>query len=89
MRIKTSTEYYEGKVYGIKAIDVEFCCDDMKGAFEENYIRFGEYPPDSILNYDSNVNIYRCFPYPEGACWDEMPIKYCPFCAEEIQIIQG
>lgn len=58
------------------------CCNDMREAMEDNYIGFGEY--NSTLNHDSNVNIFCCSPYPEGACWSSMAIKYCPFCAEKI-----
>mgnify|MGYP000468811137 CR=1 FL=1 len=68
--------------------ETQFCCDDMKEAWDDDFIGFGE-KFDSILNYDHCVNIYKCHPYPEGACWITMGIKYCPFCREEIKIEQS
>jgi len=62
----------------------EYCCKEMEEAWENKYIGFGEF--DSILNRNDDVNIYRCFPYPEGVCWEEMAITYCPFCGERIKI---
>ena len=58
------------------------CCPDMKMALDEQFIGFGEY--DSMLNKLDFMCIYHCSPYPEGACWDEMEIDFCPFCGEEI-----
>lgn len=78
-----------GDIKEIKTIETDFCCDKMKEAFEDSFIEFGEYPSDSILNCDSNVNIYKCSPYPEGACWDEMAISFCPFCGKKIEISEA
>jgi hypothetical protein len=87
--VKESTFIKKGEIRDIKAVNIEYCCDKMKAAFSDNFVGFGEYPPDNILNYNKEVNIYDCSPYPEGACWNEMPISYCPFCAEKIQIGQS
>ena len=65
--------------------DMEFCCEDMIEAWGD-YIGFGEYEYGESNNKD--VNIYYCEPYPEGACWSEMPIKICPFCGERIELIE-
>lgn len=60
-----------------------FCCDDLEEAYEGRFVDFGEY--DSLLNHDDRLNIYKCAPYPEGAVWDEMAIRYCPFCGRLIE----
>ena len=91
MKVTTETEYYPndhayqaGEVRNISYKTVEFCCEEMRHAFEYDYIQFGEF--HSNLNTDKNVNIARCSPYPEGAVWEEKPIKFCPFCAEQVEI---
>lgn len=61
------------------------CCDEMKEALDENVIKFGEY--DSILNSNNSLNIFKCYPYPEGPCWDEYEINFCPFCGEKIKYV--
>lgn len=70
-----------------RKVNEEFCCNEMEEAFEDKFINFGEYDYYGYQN-DNNVNIYHCSPYPEGACWDEMAIKFCPFCGEEIIVEQ-
>jgi glutaredoxin len=62
----------------------QFCCEKMKEAWEERAIIFGEI--DGV-HTNADVNITLCHPYPEGACFDEYPIKFCPFCAEPIIIL--
>ena len=71
-------------IHDIKKIDIIYCCKEMKEAFSEHYIGFGEF--EGPLNKNSNINIYHCIPFPEGAAWDEKSIKYCPFCREKITI---
>lgn len=73
-----------GDVYEITCSNIIFCCDEMENAWSDDFIKFGEF--DSNLNRDENVNISKCYPYPEGAVWHEMAIKFCPFCAEIIEI---
>jgi len=65
----------------------DFCCRKMENAFCDRFIFFGEY--DGTLNEDNNMNISICKPYPEGACWDELSIKLCPFCGETIELIES
>jgi hypothetical protein len=71
-------------IYEYKLVEVTACCDEMKQALAEKFIKFGEYDP--VLNGDNEVNIFRCDPYPEGATWDEMAIRLCPFCGEKIEV---
>lgn len=94
MQIKRVTKRYTkdvsvyapaGSVEKVIGAPAEFCCEEMAEAWKEKFISFGEY--DGILNKDGNVNIYHCSPYPEGACWGELAIKFCPFCGEEIEIV--
>lgn len=59
-----------------------FCCPEMQDAIKKGFIGFGEYA--SIINQNPFFSIYKCSAYPEGACWEDMPIKFCPFCGEEI-----
>lgn len=61
------------------------CCREMMKAMDDDFIKFGEY--DHFLNEDSNMNIFHCNPYPEDPIFDEMPIKFCPFCGEKIEVI--
>jgi hypothetical protein len=61
---------------------IEPCCDEIEEAMGDNLIGFSshsEYNPE-----DNNFNIYSCIPYHEGAAYDSTPIKFCPFCGEEI-----
>ncbi len=74
------------KVHDIKEVEVKYCCEPMEEAFREKYIGFGEFNVDRPLNWNNNVNIFHCLPYSEGACWDEMAIRFCPWCKEEIKI---
>ena len=55
----------------------------MKEAMEESAIKFGDYEDPS--KHDKTLNIFKCSPYPEGACWDEYAIRFCPFCGEKIK----
>ena len=80
-------EVYEFKHLLDAGAERVFCCEKMEEAWERRFIGFGEY--DCYLNRNSDVNVYKCHPYPEGACWDEMAIKQCPFCGEEIKTIEA
>lgn len=62
----------------------EPCCQEMKGALESEAIKFGEFDA-FFLNQDCNVNFAGCRPYPEGAAWDEYPIRFCPFCGQKVE----
>ena len=73
------------KWYSVK--EVEYCCDDMREAWEEKYIGFGDFEDSVATRYtDALVNIYSCSAYPEGAAWSKMSIGYCPFCQERISL---
>ncbi len=74
------------KAHDIKEVEVKYCCKPMEEAFREKYIGFGEFNVDRPLNWDNNVNIFHCSPYPEGAYWEAMAIKSCPWCKEEVKI---
>jgi hypothetical protein len=67
-------------------LSTEYCCVEAKEAFEELFMRFGDWDGVPIC---PEVNIFRCHPYPEGAVFDQMPIRYCPFCGKEIVLIEG
>lgn len=60
------------------------CCQEMGNALEAEAIGFGEFH-DTILNRDCNINFADCHPYPEGAVWDEYPIRFCPFCGQQVE----
>lgn len=93
MIIKTKNDLYEtdclwskkGDVKNIKVVKHVYCCSGMKSAMDEHYVVFGEYE-SSGLNKNKNVNIIQCSPYPEGAVFNELPIKFCPFCSASIKI---
>lgn len=67
--------------------DPEFCCKQLEDAWNDGFICFGEYEY-TYLNTNKELNIAKCYPYPEGVCWDELAIKFCPFCGTEIQLIE-
>lgn len=73
-----------GGLAEISAEVTSFCCDEMERAWADQFIDFGEF--ESMANKNNDVNIYVCCVYPEGAFWDEIPIRFCPFCAERIEI---
>jgi hypothetical protein len=75
-----NTNRYSTPEFKTKSID--YCCQDMKKAVEERFIFFGEYDPG--INTNTDINIAHCNPFREGACWDEMPIQFCPFCGTRI-----
>jgi len=79
------SEYMDNKCVEQKHI-VKYCCFDMHDAFNDHTIEFGE--KESMgLNVNRHVNIFKCLPYYEGAVWEATPIKFCPFCAEKIEIV--
>lgn len=66
---------------------IKFCCKEMENAMEEKFISVGDYEEGiSGTNPIFEVNIYKCHPWPEGTCWDDMQIKYCPFCGKKIRV---
>ena len=81
--IRKKELHTKGNFKSFEAIFEMYCCKDMEEAIREDFIKFGEF--DSMgMNKVTYLNIFHCSPYPEGACWDEMAIKYCPFCGEKI-----
>ena len=61
-----------------------FCCSEMKEAWDDDAVGFGDFEG---YGKDVDVNIRRCHPYPEGAVWSEYAIKFCPFCAESVEVV--
>lgn len=85
MRVQYKKINRDSKVYPTeyKLDNVNFCCDEMREAWNDYAIQFGE---KEMLNTNHNVNIFRCSPYPEGAVFTEYEILYCPFCGELIVV---
>ncbi len=81
MKVTAKWKYHNNRKYELKEIKTEYCCSESESS---DAIQFGEV--DTILNTDESVNIASCAPYPEGAVWDEEPIKFCPFCGKKITI---
>lgn len=71
-------------IWEVDCTVINYCCEEMKFAWEDCFIGFGEF--DRTLNTNEDVNIYSCHSYPGGTCWDELAINYCPFCAKKIVI---
>lgn len=64
-------------IHEVRAVDVQFCCKEMRRAFEDHYIEFSdwhEYP-----QYDKHINIYDVY-------HQSKHINFCPFCGEKIRI---
>ena len=83
---KTSENYFQSPCYNYVEIK-NYCCEKMENAMNDDAIKFGEF--ESMLNTNKFLNIFRCLPYPEGACWDEYEIDYCPFCGEKIDYVES
>jgi hypothetical protein len=86
-------EELHGKGLADKAVPTvdKFCCTDMEEAYNDEFISLGNYETGATYDRDGNLdnaqlNIFKCSPYPEGACWGEMAIRFCPFCGEAITI---
>jgi len=77
----------EEDIDSIKVIEIDFCCDEMKLAFEgeDKFVGFGDYEFGAD-GKDNSVAIYHCSPWSEGASWDSMVIRFCPFCGTKIDI---
>jgi hypothetical protein len=55
--------------------DPDYCCEEMKWAYQHGNI--GAHSWDLVLNINANYG-----PHPNPV------IKYCPFCAAEIEFVQ-
>ena len=62
----------------------ESCCNESYKAWQDGAIGFGGM---DLVNKIEDVCIYAIHAYPEGAVWDSYPIKYCPFCGKEVEVI--
>lgn len=82
--IRLKDKHGQGNLDGYIGEVIKFCCNDMKEAFDEEFIVFGKI--DDYCSCNADVNITMCKPYPEGIIWEEMPIKFCPFCKEKIVV---
>ena len=82
-RFRSGSSVRARELFEITHEMIDFCCAEMKEAWSERFIAFGEF--DSMANKNSDVNIYRCHPYPDGPEWDKRAIRFCPFCAEPIE----
>jgi len=90
MIVKYKTVYNKkGEVAWREFVEAEFCCDEMKNAFEEGVIGFGDrYGSGCTSRKDNSVNIYYYRCYPEGAACDAYPIRFCPFCGKEVKTVE-
>jgi len=70
----------KGNIRDYPMESIIYCCDDMREAFDDGIIKFGAHE----YGADSNVNIIDCKAWPEGASYSETPIRFCPFCGENI-----
>ena len=89
-RIKDKTKHGKGDLYRYFIKEIKYCCDDMKEAFDKKFVGFGDYEDGGYVGFykaNTDINIYFCSPYPEGAFWDAMKINFCPFCGKKIEII--
>lgn len=85
MIVKVTTRFDKlGFLREASVDEYTFCCTEMEAAVDGRFIGFGSYA--YFMNTDTDVNIYRCAPYPEGAVWECMAINLCPFCGAQITI---
>jgi hypothetical protein len=74
-----------GEVMEISIVNVIPCCDEMKRAWADGYIGFGEKVHKS--NKNPFVNIYVCHNHQEGSVYESMSIRHCPFCKTFIRVL--
>jgi len=89
--MKLDVEYRQEEIddYAkIKVIKKEFCCEELKKAWGNNFIGLADYENKELVRNKETVsiNIYKCSQYPEGAVWDDTRIQFCPFCGKEIEV---
>ncbi len=78
---------YEGHFSEWNARYTHPCCDEIVYALDVKAIGLGEYD-DWYFDYDRpKLSIYKCWPYEEGATYDDFPIDYCPFCGAQIIVV--
>jgi hypothetical protein len=85
--IRNKSKHGKGNLYKYYPKEIKFCCEEMKKAFDKKFIGFGEFEDGGYCGFgraNTNINIYSCSPYPEGAFWTEMKINFCPFCGKKI-----
>lgn len=64
----------------------EFCCERMGEAWKAQAIQFGGWN-GTLTTKECRVSFWFWHCYPEGACPDRLPIDFCPFCAEPIELV--
>ena len=62
----------------------DICCTEMQEALDEKVIGFGDFK-DGTYVFGKDINIAKCYPFPEGASWSFSPIKFCPFCGAIVE----
>lgn len=77
--VKDSTLQLKNNHLGYPLVD--WCCDEMKKAYDSNFISFGEREWGNTIN---GFCLYDVHCYPEGPSVYELKIDYCPFCGEKI-----
>jgi hypothetical protein len=71
-------------IYNITVLDgFDYCCTNMGEAWRDGFIGFGE--REFNLGEITEVCIYK---YAYGG-YDEMPIKFCPFCGKQIETYEA
>ncbi len=73
----------KGTIRDIKTIEEEFCCNDMKNAWND-FVVWGS--DDSFLNTTKSATIVQVKCYPSQTYMEYMEINYCPFCGQKIEI---
>lgn len=85
MKVEATTTNYKGDT-GIfwNGYPPEFCCDDMQEAWGGSY---GCITAGDVNEYEMNaICISDVSVYPEGSYTKSLPINFCPFCGEKIEI---
>ena len=70
-----------------KQVSAKYCCEGMQNNYGKA-IFFGNF--DSVYQTDNKVNMGRVHidQYEGDVDVFEIPIKYCPFCREEIECVE-
>jgi hypothetical protein len=75
-----------GTIFEVSADRPEvFCCENMEDAWDKHVVGFGDY--ETMCNKNTDVNLYEWAIYPEGSFTSNWPIRFCPFCAQPVEVV--
>ena len=74
----------DGKISKVRAEKLDFCCDEMKVAVEQEFVAMTDLDHYGFAWVEAKVCFISQSNYPEGSHRDYLKLSYCPWCREEI-----